>query len=65
MLAAAQASSRLVQVGHIEHFNPVMAFLEKEVTDPRFITTERLALQLAVVAKALAKRVPSLANASI
>jgi predicted dehydrogenase len=43
VLAAAQAGNRLVQVGHIEHFNPVMAFLEKEVTAPRFITTERLA----------------------
>ena len=64
-MAAARAAGRIVQVGHVEHFNPVMAFLEKEVTDPRFITTERLALQLAVVAKALAKRVPSLANASI
>ena len=43
VLAAAQAGKCLVQVGHVEHFNPVMAFLEKEVSDPRFITTERLA----------------------
>ncbi|QYM79893.1 Gfo/Idh/MocA family oxidoreductase [Horticoccus luteus] len=43
VLAAAQAAGVLVQVGHIEHFNPVMGFLEKEVAEPRFITTERLA----------------------
>jgi predicted dehydrogenase len=33
----------LVQVGHIEHFNPVMGFLEKEVSQPKFISAERLA----------------------
>jgi predicted dehydrogenase len=33
----------MVQVGHIEHFNPVMGFLEKEVNAPQFITAERLA----------------------
>ncbi len=43
VLAAAQAAGRLVQVGHIEHFNPVMSFLEKEVSRPGYITTERLA----------------------
>jgi len=43
VLAAATAAGTWVQVGHIEHFNPVMAFLEKEVSDARFITTERLA----------------------
>ena len=43
VLAAARAAGVLVQVGHIEHFNPVMSFLEREVDDPRFITTERLA----------------------
>lgn len=43
VLKAAQAANALVQVGHIEHFNPVMGFLEKEIVDPRFITTERLA----------------------
>jgi predicted dehydrogenase len=43
VLAAAQAQDRIVQVGHIEHFNPVMGFLEREVVDPRFITAERLA----------------------
>jgi predicted dehydrogenase len=43
VLAAAKAASVLVQVGHIEHFNPVMGFLEKEVSQPRFISAERLA----------------------
>ena len=43
VLAAAQKAGRIVQVGHIEHFNPVMAFLEKQVGRPQYITTERLA----------------------
>ncbi len=43
VLAAAQANQCLVQVGHIEHFNPVMGFLEQEVRQPQFITAERLA----------------------
>ena len=43
VLAAAQAAQRMVQVGHIEHFNPVMSFLEKEIDRPGYITTERLA----------------------
>jgi len=43
ILAAAKSSGSIVQVGHIEHFNPVMAYLEKAVKDPRFIQAERLA----------------------
>lgn len=43
VLAAARTAGVLVQVGHIEHFNPVMGFLEKEVSAPRFISAERLA----------------------
>ncbi len=43
VLAAAQAAQCIVQVGHIEHFNPVMSFLEKEINRPGYITTERLA----------------------
>jgi predicted dehydrogenase len=43
VLAAAQKNSCLVQVGHVEHFNPVMTFLEKEAGRPRYITAERLA----------------------
>jgi predicted dehydrogenase len=43
ILAAARASQVNVQVGHVEHFNPVMGFLEREVVSPRYIVTERLA----------------------
>ncbi len=43
VLAAAQKAGRTVQVGHIEHFNPVMGFLEKHTGRPQYITTERLA----------------------
>ena len=43
VLAAAQARGCLVQVGHVEHFNPVMGFLEKEADRPQYITAERLA----------------------
>ncbi len=43
IVAAAKQADRIVQVGHIEHFNPVMDFLEKNVSKPRFIRTERLA----------------------
>lgn len=43
VLAAAQAQGVIVQVGHIEHFNPVMSFLEKQVDRPGYITSERLA----------------------
>lgn len=39
---AAKAANCLVQVGHIEHFNPVMKYLEKTVSNPRFITCDRL-----------------------
>jgi len=43
VLAAAQKSGSIVQVGHIEHFNPVMSYLEKHTGRPQYITTERLA----------------------
>ncbi len=43
VLAAAQQHGCLVQVGHIEHFNPVMTYLEKHTGRPQYITTERLA----------------------
>lgn len=43
VLAAAQRGGCLVQVGHVEHFNPVMEFLEKQVSHPQYITAERLA----------------------
>ncbi len=43
VLAAAQAHGCIVQVGHIEHFNPVMGFMEKHIDRPGYITAERLA----------------------
>jgi predicted dehydrogenase len=43
ILAAARATGRVVQVGHIEHFNPVMSYLESVVTAPRYLTADRLA----------------------
>jgi predicted dehydrogenase len=43
VLAAARRKNCVVQVGHVEHFNPVMAFLEKEADHPQYITAERLA----------------------
>ena len=43
ILEAAAKADRIVQVGHIEHFNPVMSFLEKHIDRPRYLTAERLA----------------------
>ena len=43
IMQSARGSERIVQVGHVEHFNPVMNFLEKAVSDPRYITADRLA----------------------
>lgn len=42
ILAAAQKHQCLVQVGHIEHFNPVIGYLEKVLNNPRYIISERL-----------------------
>ena len=41
--SAADASQRIVQVGHVEHFNPVMTFLQEHIAQPRYITADRLA----------------------
>ena len=43
ILSAARATDRIVQVGHIEHYNPVMSFLETTVNAPRYIAADRLA----------------------
>jgi len=40
---AASDANVLVQVGHIEQFNPVVGYLEKVIANPRFITADRLA----------------------
>jgi len=43
ILGAAKANGCIVQVGHIEHYNPVMGYLENAVTQPQFLTADRLA----------------------
>jgi predicted dehydrogenase len=43
ILQTASRSGALVQVGHIEQFNPVIGYLEKVISNPRFITADRLA----------------------
>jgi predicted dehydrogenase len=43
LVALAEAGGRILQVGHIERFNPVMAYLEKAAHNPRFIESHRLA----------------------
>ncbi|MDR2981773.1 MAG: Gfo/Idh/MocA family oxidoreductase [Puniceicoccales bacterium] len=43
ILAKARAKDRIVQVGHIEHYNPVMSYLETAVNNPRYLTADRLA----------------------
>lgn len=43
MVRRAQERNLILQVGHIERFNPVMAFMEERLTRPRFIEASRLA----------------------
>ena len=43
MIQAAERNQRYLQVGHIEHYNPVNSFLETHVQDPKYITADRLA----------------------
>lgn len=43
ILSIAREKNLVVQVGHVEQYNPVTSFLEKNVRDPRFITADRLA----------------------
>ncbi|HEV7927503.1 MAG TPA: Gfo/Idh/MocA family oxidoreductase [Verrucomicrobiae bacterium] len=42
LVLLAQQKNAVLQAGHIERFNPVFAYLEKVVTDPRFIEIHRL-----------------------
>ena len=42
LVALAQAKNLVLQVGHIERFNPVMAQLEERIKLPRFIEATRL-----------------------
>lgn len=43
MIKQAREKNKILQVGHIEHYNPVVSFLEQNVTQPRYMTAERLA----------------------
>ena len=43
ILSKAKQEELIVQVGHIEHYNPVMQFLEEAVDMPKYLTVERLA----------------------
>lgn len=42
LIEKAQEAQRILQVGHIERFNPVIRELEKRLTHPRFIEAHRL-----------------------
>jgi len=43
MVAMAEERGVMLQVGHVERFNPVMKFLEERLSTPRFIEAIRLA----------------------
>ena len=43
MVGFARTKQCILQVGHVERFNPVMKFLEERLTAPRFIEAIRLA----------------------
>jgi predicted dehydrogenase len=42
LIQIAQKNNCVLQVGHIERFNPVLKYLENVATEPRFIETHRL-----------------------
>jgi len=42
LVQLAQQRNCILQVGHVERFNPVFKYLETVATDPRFIETHRL-----------------------
>jgi predicted dehydrogenase len=42
LVRLAQVHKSVLQVGHVERFNPILGYLEKIATDPRFIETHRL-----------------------
>jgi len=42
LVQLAQNKKSVLQVGHVERFNPIFAYLEKVATEPRFIETHRL-----------------------
>src|SRR5207253_5394805 len=42
LIRLAQLNNCVLQVGHVERFNPVFKYLETVATEPRFIETHRL-----------------------
>lgn len=42
LIETSHAENRILQIGHIERFNPVMRELEKRMTEPKFIEAHRL-----------------------
>ena len=42
LVSLAQANKCILQVGHVERFNPVFGYLQSVAQDPRFIETHRL-----------------------
>lgn len=42
LVTLAQSNRCVLQVGHVERFNPVLQYLESVAADPRFIETHRL-----------------------
>jgi predicted dehydrogenase len=42
LVQLAQANGCVLQVGHVERFNPVFTYLQEAANDPRFIETHRL-----------------------
>ncbi|CAM2065973.1 Gfo/Idh/MocA family oxidoreductase [Sulfidibacter corallicola] len=42
LLKAADERKRIIQVGHVERFNPVISYLEEKINNPRFIESHRL-----------------------
>jgi len=42
LVTLAREKNAVLQVGHVERFNPVLAYLEQVATDPRFIEAHRL-----------------------
>lgn len=43
ILEAARAADRLVQIGHVERFNPILRACEPYIEDPLFVESHRLA----------------------
>jgi len=43
LLALARPRDLIVQVGHVERFNPVISYLEEKADNPRFIESHRMA----------------------